>query len=148
MKTSECIRSIIFAGCTAALLLAVGCAGPEHRRTTGEYFNDQSINARVKTALLQDDEVSGLDVSTTTFDGVVQLSGFVDSADQRMRAEEIARDVAGVEDVVNNITINPRESVYGAPDERPESADPAEMDEPSPLPEEKAIPSEPRQEQP
>jgi hyperosmotically inducible periplasmic protein len=37
--------------------------------------------------------------------GTVQLSGFVNTADQKTKAGEIARQVQGVQDVVNNITV-------------------------------------------
>lgn len=105
-----------------AAFIFAGCTSTENRRTTGEYFDDQAVNARVKTALLQDDDVAGMDVSTTTYDGVVQLSGFADDAEQRERAEELAKEVPGVETVVNNITVNPRAPQYGSPGEVEEPA--------------------------
>jgi hyperosmotically inducible protein len=40
-----------------------------------------------------------------TFKGVVQLSGFVNTKDQKNRAGDLARKVAGVTDVENNITV-------------------------------------------
>lgn len=138
MKNSSRFFSFALAGTLAAAFFCGGCAGPEHRRTTGEYFDDQAINARVKSALLQDDDVAGTEVSTTTFDGVVQLSGFVDEAEQRERAEEVATEVPGVEAVINNITINPRDPQYGTPreDEQPgmemESPEPHDPQEPQP----------------
>jgi hyperosmotically inducible periplasmic protein len=95
-----------------------GCGSPEVRRTAGEYIDDQTINARVKTALLRDDDVAGFDVSTTTFDGVVQLSGFVASEDQRQRAEDVVMGVDGVQMVLNNLAVNPRAQEFGAPGDR------------------------------
>lgn len=103
---------------TMAAAILAGCGSADRR--TGEYLDDQSINARVKTSLLQDDTVSGMDVSTTTYDGVVQLSGFADNQEQQQRAEEVASKVDGVESVINNITINPRATEYGSPDEEDE----------------------------
>lgn len=96
-----------------AFVLLIGCTSSPTSRSSGEYFDDQAVNARVKAALLADDDVSGMDVSTTTFDGVVQLSGFVDTPAQKYRAEKVAEEVSGVESVVNNISISPRDTEFG-----------------------------------
>jgi hyperosmotically inducible periplasmic protein len=44
-------------------------------------------------------------VSVETFKGTVQLSGFVNSRDQKNRAGDLAKNVVAVKDVVNNITV-------------------------------------------
>lgn len=82
-----------------------GCAATRTRESTGEYIDDRAISTKVKTALLRDKEVSGFAVEVNVFRGVVQLGGFVDTDAQRQRAEEIARSVAGVQSVQNNITV-------------------------------------------
>jgi hypothetical protein len=48
------------------------------------------------------------DVDVKTFAGVVQLSGFVGTEEQKARAGEVAQHVDGVTRVVNNITLIPR----------------------------------------
>lgn len=114
------ISLILTLGIAAFIFSA--CAGPaEQRRSAGEYLDDQTVNARVKTALLRDDSVAGFDVSTTTFDGAVQLSGFVHNEEQRQRAEELAMGVDGVQTVINNISVTPRaeQQEYGAPRDQP-----------------------------
>jgi hyperosmotically inducible protein len=40
-----------------------------------------------------------------TFKGTVQLSGFVNTRDQKNRAGDLATKVKGVNDVANNITV-------------------------------------------
>jgi hyperosmotically inducible periplasmic protein len=87
---------------TAAL---TGCAGDRYEQSTGEYIDDTGINTRVKSALGDDSQYKFDDVKVTTFKGTVQLSGFVNSAEQKNRAEEITRQVRGVRDIVNNITV-------------------------------------------
>jgi hypothetical protein len=47
-----------------------------------------------------------------TFDGVVQLSGFVNSEEQKRRAEELARQVPGVVEVQNSISLKPNAGAY------------------------------------
>lgn len=91
----------------AALLLAVaaGCASTETRQSAGEYIDDAVVTTKVKTALFKDDTVEGLDIAVETYRGVVQLSGFVESREDRRRAEEIARSVAGVKRVQNDLRL-------------------------------------------
>lgn len=86
-----------------AAALAAGCAGPE--RTVGETVDDSAITARVKSELLAAPEVSALNVDVTTYDGQVQLSGFVASPEERQRAEEIAENVEGVKSVANDLIV-------------------------------------------
>ena len=44
-------------------------------------------------------------VEVKTFKGVTQLSGFVNSRDQKSRAADIAKRVEGVKSIENNITV-------------------------------------------
>lgn len=81
-----------------------GCAGNRYHESTGEYVDDSSLTARVKSAL-GNDSYKYPDVKVTTFKGTVQLSGFVDDRSQRDRAGSIAKEVQGVKDVDNNITV-------------------------------------------
>jgi osmotically-inducible protein OsmY len=98
------------------LLLAVGvaaftsgCAGTATRASTGEMIDDSVITAKVKTELIRDEFVKARDVNVDTFRGTVQLSGFVEREEQKQRAGEIARQINGVRDVVNNITVKAQE---------------------------------------
>lgn len=82
-----------------------GCSATATRQSTGEYIDDTALTAKVKTALITDETVKAFDVQVETFRGAVQLSGFVDSEAQKSRAEQVARNVAGVRNVVNNIAL-------------------------------------------
>jgi hyperosmotically inducible protein len=75
------------------------------RSVAGGFVNDSVITAKVKAALLQDPNVSGLAVSVETHKGTVVLSGFVDSDGQLRRAQEIAAGVAGVVSVKNGLVV-------------------------------------------
>ena len=88
---------------TAAIL--TGCTGNRYERSTGEYIDDKSLNARVKTALAENPEYKFGDVNVTSFKGTVQLSGFVNAGDQKRMAGNIAERVHGVKNVENNITV-------------------------------------------
>jgi hyperosmotically inducible protein len=86
-------------------VFVVACAGNETRSSTGEYIDDSVITAKVKTALLNSPEVSGLSIDVETFRGEVQLSGFVDTADERTEAGKLAKTVPGVRSVKNDIRV-------------------------------------------
>jgi len=74
-------------------------------RSTGEYVDDKSLTSRVNSALGNNADYKFEDVNVTAFKGTVQLSGFVNTADQKTKAGEITKQVQGVQDVVNNITV-------------------------------------------
>lgn len=86
-------------------LLMLGCAGTAHERSSQAYVSDAWITSKVKSALLADPQVSGLDIQVETYQGVVQLSGFVDNQDQADRAEELAEHIKGVKKVENRTTV-------------------------------------------
>ena len=85
--------------------VTLGCAGGPQSESFGEHVDDSVITTKVKTALLSDPEVSGLDVNVTTFKGRVQLNGLVDNAQQIEQAARLAREVKGVVAVENNLSI-------------------------------------------
>jgi hyperosmotically inducible periplasmic protein len=70
-----------------------------------QYVSDAAITARVKTALVQTDGISGLDVEVETNEGVVQLSGFVDDEDAADLAADVAQRQEGVREVKNDIRV-------------------------------------------
>ena len=96
-------KSALAAALTALLLSA--CAGTPNRESTGEFIDDSAITSKVKTALLADKRVSGMDVSVETFKGRVLLSGYVRSPEERQTPEPIARSTSGVKDVNNRIAV-------------------------------------------
>jgi hyperosmotically inducible periplasmic protein len=105
MKLS--LRSIaslaLLAGSIA--LFQSGCAGTATRESTGEYVDDAAISTKVKAAFIKDPLVKALDVKVETFRNVVQLSGFVETAEQKSRAEQLAAGIQGVQSVKNNIAL-------------------------------------------
>jgi hyperosmotically inducible periplasmic protein len=80
----------------------------EGTRTAGEVVDDTVITAKVKTALAADSNVAAHDVNVETRDGVVQLAGFVDNSTQKSQASEVARRIAGVKQVDNQLEVKQR----------------------------------------
>lgn len=103
------ISTLTLNGC---ILLAAGAAGGEagyvlsqENRTASETLTDQSITAAVKTKLLADQEVSGLDINVDTFKSVVSLKGVVSTDHEIDKALQIARETKGVKDVVSKLVV-------------------------------------------
>ena len=94
-------------GMIALIMLVVfsACGGGETRRSTGTYLDDKSISTRVNAALARDPVAKATQVQVETYEGVVQLSGFVDSEENKQRSEELARSIEGVREVQNNIVV-------------------------------------------
>lgn len=88
-----------------ALTLMLGGCQAMTGRTAGQNLDDTNITAAVKAKLAQDklSTLTRIDVDTTG--GVVALNGTVESAQQRARAEQLARDVGGVKRVINNLQV-------------------------------------------
>ncbi len=89
------------------LLLAsfLGCASTSKQEGTGEYVDDTVITTKVKTAIFNDSNLKSSEINIETFKGVVQLSGFVSSRADINRAVEIARGIAGVKSVKNDMRV-------------------------------------------
>jgi hyperosmotically inducible protein len=91
-----------FAAAFAAILLATSlssfAAGEKDAR-------DAALTERVKTALAGDRTLAVREIEVETRDGVVQLSGFVNSEDQRTAALMRARAVQGVQEVRNDLSL-------------------------------------------
>lgn len=85
--------------------LAGGCAGDRYHQSTGEHIDDGAISMRIKNALSDDPQFKFPMVEVKTFKGTAQLSGFVNTKEQKSRAAEIANRVSGVRSVENNISI-------------------------------------------
>ncbi len=87
------------------MIALMSCAGSRTRETTGEYVDDSVITTKVKYALLADPDVKSLNIGVETYKGEVQLSGFVNNADQARKAVEIAKSVQGVRSVKNSLIV-------------------------------------------
>lgn len=102
MKQLKYISTIILAVMFATLL---GCASTSKQESTGEYIDDSVITTRVKTAVFQEPTLKSAEINVETFKGVVQLSGFVNSAADINKAVEIARSIKGVASVKNDMRV-------------------------------------------
>ncbi len=88
-----------------ALTNVVGCASTATHESTGEYIDDSAITTGVKAAILNNPTLKVAEINVETYKGVVQLSGFVASADSIGTASTVARGVKGVKSVKNDIRL-------------------------------------------
>lgn len=107
-------KAVLVAGLAVSVAL-VGCQTSSDR-TAGRQLDDRIVNSKVKDALEDHPTFKFPEVRVMTYGGVVQLSGFVNSDEQKTKAAELARKVDGVHEVINNISLKPmatgRESGY------------------------------------
>ena len=104
----------LFVTVLAATALALGACASDNTKTnevsksetTGQYVDDATLTAKVKTAIASDVGVkAAANVNVETYRGVVQLSGFADSDAQASKAVAAAKRVNGVRSVKNDMRI-------------------------------------------
>ncbi len=82
-------------------------------KTAGDVADDVQIAAQVKTNLVASDKVSANDVNVEVDKGVVQLSGFVATEDERIEAGKVAADIIGVTSVSNKLIVRASDRSMG-----------------------------------
>ncbi len=111
LKWKSVMMACALAAPTTALIgTTTGCSSTPSERSVGEYIDDKIIAERVDNALDDDPQFKLDHVEVLSFQGTVQLSGFVETEAQKARAGEIAKNIQGVKGVDNKITINPPKS--------------------------------------
>jgi osmotically-inducible protein OsmY len=81
------------------------CASTRTHESTGEYVDDSVITTKIKSLLAADDFLKSFQISVETYQGTVQLSGFVNSQKAVDKAEEIVKSVKGVKSLKNNLIV-------------------------------------------
>ncbi len=103
MGNASGLRTILLALALTTSLAA--CSAMSGRETAGEYVDDSTITTKVKAAMFDDPSLKVMQIGVETMQDVVQLSGFVDSAQTKARAGELARSVKGVREVKNDLVV-------------------------------------------
>jgi osmotically-inducible protein OsmY len=88
-----------------AVVLVAGVSGCQAMtgETLGEHIDDTTITTTVKAKLAAEKGATLTRVQVDTDRGVVQLSGVVETAADKTKAEQITRSVGGVKGVRNNL---------------------------------------------
>ncbi len=101
-------KSNIVIQCLVLLLLIAtftACASTRTHESAGEYVDDSVITTKVKSLLVADDFLKSFQISVETYQGIVQLSGFVNSQKALDKAGAITAGVKGVKSVKNNLIV-------------------------------------------
>jgi hyperosmotically inducible periplasmic protein len=107
MKTTITTVTLLgAAGLMAGTLMLTGCAS-DRTRNMGQMISDREVAGSVEKQLDRDPTYKYKDVSVNVYDGNVQLSGFVQSQNQRAQAAELAAHARGARQVINDILIQP-----------------------------------------
>jgi osmotically-inducible protein OsmY len=85
------------------VILAIGCGSIN--RATPSGVDDTAMKADVKGKIAEVYPKETFNIGVTVNDGVVTLTGDVDTSEQRQRIGEAARSVSGVKSVINNIRV-------------------------------------------
>jgi hyperosmotically inducible protein len=96
---------------TAVLVLAGATGCRTHDRTIGQRMDDRQVARSVNRQLGKETVYKFPDVNVQSYDGVVQLSGFVTTEQQKQRAAQVAAQVPGVRQVVNALTLKPQDNL-------------------------------------
>ncbi|MCX7614088.1 MAG: BON domain-containing protein [Caldimicrobium sp.] len=105
------ITCFVLSGCGWVLLGGGAYGGYKvatDPRSTGTQIDDALITTKVKTRLIEDPITKARKIDVDTVNGVVTLTGLVDSEEEIHRAVAIAQSVPGVKKVVNNLRVGKR----------------------------------------
>lgn len=88
----------------SVLFLMTGCQAMTGE-TMGQNIDDGTLTSYVKTKLASDRLVTLTRVGVETNNGIVYLTGEVETAEQRSRIGSLSSEVKGVKKVVNNLQV-------------------------------------------
>jgi osmotically-inducible protein OsmY len=101
-------RRNIVIHCLMLLMLVstiAACASTGTHESTGQYVDDSVITTKVRALLAEDDFLKSFQIGVETYQGTVQLSGFVNSQQAVDKASEIVKGVKGVRSVKNSLIV-------------------------------------------
>lgn len=79
---------------------------PQQAITETDPTLDQAITKTLQTKITNDPTLQGTTIATTTFNGVVTLTGQVQKKKQIVQAIKLAKSTAGVTKVISKLTIS------------------------------------------
>ncbi len=97
-------RTLIVGILGVSLMILTACESMTGK-TTGQTIDDATVTASVQAKLTGDKLSNFSRINVDTDRSVVSLNGVVRTVEEKSRAEELARQVAGVTNVNNNLQI-------------------------------------------
>jgi hyperosmotically inducible protein len=90
----------------AAIVVLGVLAGCATNRPIGDQLDDAGVVAEINARLAASPVTSALNINVDSLDGVVTLSGVVETEESRLEAERIARTTSGVKRVISRIRVD------------------------------------------
>lgn len=87
------------------VLALAGCGSTPQQASTGQVIDDTVITTKVKAAIFEEPNLKSFEIGVETYKGIVQLSGFVNSATSSLKAAEVTRKIEGVKGVKNSLVV-------------------------------------------
>lgn len=105
---------LLLTGCVTATVGVIAVSSidiAKDERTFGTLIDDNVVEAHIFKDVVRDPMLDGnTHISTTVVNGVVLLTGEVDSNEQKFRAAQIANSYQGVDQVVNQLELRGKTS--------------------------------------
>ncbi|GAB2877003.1 BON domain-containing protein [Pseudoduganella ginsengisoli] len=99
------MKTLLSTSILAAMLALTGCAPTTVTSANDAYVADSVVTANVKSALALQPGLNPAEIYVETYQGNVQLGGFVSSQQEIDTALAAARSVAGVKLVTNDMRL-------------------------------------------
>ena len=87
MKLSQMMVALALTGLLAGPI--VTSSNSAKSQSMGEYIDDATVSTKVRAQLIGDKDLNVFQIDVETSKGVVQLSGFVNSAEAKTRASTV-----------------------------------------------------------
>lgn len=100
----------LFVAASAGLALLLASPSPAQKTIDGA-VDDSTIAATIKAGLLDNRNTSAARINVSSYQGVVQLSGFARSDAEKAAATRVAEGAPGVKSVVNSLVLAPDTSI-------------------------------------
>lgn len=102
IKINSITKSLV---CIALTAMFIGCASTQKQESAGQYVDNSVITTKVKSAIFNEDSLKTMQINVKSYKGIVQLSGYVDSAQNVITAGSVAGRIEGVTSVENNLLV-------------------------------------------
>ena len=100
------MRSFRISALILIVIVAAGVtAASAQQRSMGQVIDDTTITTEIKAKLTADTLSNLTKIGVNTRDGVVTLTGDVDSLERKARAAQVASSIRGVRQVVDNVQV-------------------------------------------
>ena len=99
------ISALILIMTLIVIVAAVAMVASAQQRSVGQVIDDATLTTEIKAKLTADTLSNLTKIGVNTRDGVVTLTGNVDSLERKARAVQIASSVRGVRQVVDNVQV-------------------------------------------